>query len=119
MPEITIYHNPQCSKSRQTLDLLRESGMEPKIIHYLETPPDEEALTHLLQLLEMAPIELIRKKEDLFQELELDKMTPDREQLIRIMVKNPILIERPIVVKGDKAVIGRPPEKVLTLVDYP
>ena len=117
MPELTIYHNPQCSKSRQTLELLREHGLDPKIIRYLETPPDEQTLNRLLQLLEMEPIDLVRKKEDIYQELELDKMAPERKQLIRIMVENPILIERPIVVKGDNAVLGRPPEKVLTLID--
>jgi arsenate reductase len=117
MSEITIYHNPNCSKSRQTLELLRERGVEPKIIHYLETPPDEETLRQLLQLMEMEPLDLVRKKEDLFQELAIEKMLPDSQQLVRIMVENPILIERPIVVKGNRAVIGRPPDSVLTLID--
>ena len=117
MSEITIYHNPNCSKSRQTLELLRERGVEPKIIHYLETPPDEETLQQLLQLMEMDPLDLVRKKEDLFQELAIEKRLPDSQHLIRIMVENPILIERPIVVKGNRAVIGRPPDRVLTLID--
>lgn len=117
MSEITIYHNPNCSKSRQTLELLRERGVEPIIIHYLETPPDEGTLQHLIQLMEMEPLDLVRKKEDLFQELAIEKTRPDPQQLIRIMVENPILIERPIVVKGNRAVIGRPPDRVLTLID--
>lgn len=117
MSEITIYHNPNCSKSRQTLELLRKQGVEPKIIHYLDTPPDEETLQQLLQLMKMEPFDLVRKKEDLFEELAIEKIGADSQQLIRTMVENPILIERPIVVKGNKAVIGRPPECVLTLID--
>lgn len=117
MSEITIYHNPECSKSRQTLGLLREHGIEPKIIHYLDSPPNEETLHQLLEWMEMEPIDLVRQKEDLFLELGLDKMNHNRQRLIRIMMENPILIERPIVVKGNKAIIGRPPEKVLTLIE--
>ncbi len=118
MSEFTIYHNPNCSKSRQTLELIREQGVEPKIIHYLDTPPDEGTLQQLLQLMEMEPLDLVRKKEDLFEELAIEKIGSDSQQLIRTMVENPILIERPIVVKGNRAVIGRPPERVLTLIDH-
>ena len=117
MSEITIYHNPNCSKSRETLKLLLEQGVKPNVIHYLQTPPDAGTLERLLQLLDMAPIDLVRKKEDLFQELDIEKRHPNSKQLIKIMVENPILIERPIVIKGNKALIGRPPDKVLTLID--
>ncbi len=117
MSEIILYHNPQCSKSRQTLELLLERGTNPRVIHYLDTPPDIKTLSRLLQLLEGDPNSFIRKKEHRYEELGIEKMNPDRAQLLQLMVENPILIERPIAVKGDVAVIGRPPENVLALLD--
>ena len=109
-----IYHNPKCSKSRQTLKLLQERGVEPRIEEYLKTPPDEETLARILGMLEMEPIELIWKKE--YRELGLPEVQDDRRELIRQMVAHPILIERPIVVVGNEARLGRPPESVLEIL---
>ena len=116
MPEVTIYHNPRCSKSRETLELLRERGVEPTIIEYLDDPPDEAALARLLDQLGMTADELVRTKEEEFGQLGLDQGKADRAELIRAMVAHPILIERPIVVRGDQARLGRPPERVLELL---
>lgn len=114
MPEVVIYHNPRCSKSRQTLALLEEHGATPKVIRYLETPPDESTLRQLLTLLEMDARSLARRGESLYAELGLDQ-APEAK-LIESMARWPILIERPIVVVGDRAAIGRPPENVLRLL---
>lgn len=106
-----IYHNPRCSKSRETLKILEEANEEIEIIPYLETPPTKEALKNLLTLLGMDPINLIRTGESLWKEKYKGKnLSPS--QLLDIMMKNPRLIERPIVVKNGKAVLGRPPESV-------
>ena len=114
MTEITIYHNPRCATSRKTLELLRRHGVEPRIVEYLKTPPDAKELARLLKLLGRTPRELLRKKEA--KEAGLDKPSLSDSQLIAGMVKHSIAIERPIVVKGDRAVLGRPPETVLTLL---
>lgn len=114
MSDVMIYHNPRCSKSRATLQILRDRGIEPEIVEYLKTPPDEETLACLLGMLEMEPIDLIRKGEDDYEALKLE--AKDRKALIRAMVAHPILIERPIVVKGDQARLGRPPEGVLEIL---
>lgn len=111
---ITIYHNPRCATSRKALALLRERGVEPRIVEYLKTPPDKAALKRLLKQLGLAPRQLLRKKEA--REAGLDKPALSDEQIIAGMEKHPIAIERPIVVNGDRAVLGRPPEKVLELV---
>lgn len=110
MPKVTIYHNPRCSKSRQTLALLRDNDIEPTIVEYLKTPPDEKTLAGLLKKLSMKPQELIRKKE--YRALGLPE-TDDAQELIARMAANPQIIERPIVVCGRKARLGRPPESVL------
>ncbi len=114
--EVIIYHNPRCSKSRATLALLREKGIEPRIVEYLKTPPSREELEAILARLGMQPRDLMRKKEKIYKELGLDNPDLSRDQLIDAMLENPILIERPIVVFGDKAAIGRPPEKVLEIL---
>ena len=114
---ITFYHNPRCSKSRQTLKLLEERGKNPEIIEYLNNPPTADKLREILSLLEMSPRDLMRKKEDEYKELGLAKSDLSDEDLIDCMVKNPILIERPIVVVDGKAVLGRPPEQVLNILD--
>ncbi|RME34661.1 MAG: arsenate reductase (glutaredoxin) [Gammaproteobacteria bacterium] len=115
--QVVIYHNPRCSKSRQTLALLRERGIEPVIIEYLKTPPDAKALKHLLDLLGMKPRELMRKKEAPYRELNLADESLSEDALIEAMVENPILIERPIVVVDDRrAALGRPPEQVLEIL---
>ncbi len=113
---VTIYHNPRCSKSRQTLDLIRQRGIEPSVVRYLDEPLDERQLGTLLKKLAMRPIDLIRKKEKLFADLGLAGKQEDDTVLIAAMVKHPILIERPIVVKGANAVLGRPPDGVLRIL---
>lgn len=113
---VTIYHNPRCSKSRQTLGILQEKGIEPQIVEYLETPPDAETLKTILQKLGITPRELLRKGEELYKEHDLGRADLSDDELIDYMTRFPKLIERPIVVKGDKAVLGRPPENVLELI---
>ena len=113
---VRIYHNPRCSKSRQTLALLESRGLKPEVILYLDTPPDSAALDQLLQQLGMAPRDLMRKKEPPYKELGLDRDDLERETLIEAMIDNPILIERPIVQSDQGAAIGRPPEAVLKIL---
>jgi len=114
--EVTIYHNPRCSKSRQTLALLEENGISPIIVNYLQTPPTHQQLDSILRGLEMQPRELMRKGEAQYKDLKLQDEALSRDQLINAMVQNPKLIERPIVVAGDEIIIGRPPENVLTIL---
>ncbi|MEQ8766661.1 MAG: arsenate reductase (glutaredoxin) [Planctomycetota bacterium] len=114
--EITIYHNPRCSKSRQTLALLEEAGATPNIVLYLEAPPSAKELGAIVDRLGIEPLELMRKKEAPFKELGFDEKAPDRQAALQAMHEHPILIERPIVVKGDRAIIGRPPENVQALL---
>lgn len=113
---VTIYHNPRCSKSRQTLQLLGEHGVQPQVIHYLDTPPNTTELEHILQLLGLEPRDLMRKKEPEYNILGLDDQSLSRSELIAVMVQHPRLIERPIIISGKRAVIGRPPEKILELI---
>ncbi|MBV8043697.1 arsenate reductase (glutaredoxin) [Pluralibacter sp.] len=114
---VTIYHNPRCSRGRETLGLLKEKGVEPEVVLYLDTPPDAAALTSLLKMLGMvSERELMRKKEDLYQTLNLADDTLSEAALIQALVDNPKLIERPIVVSHGKARIGRPPEQVLDIL---
>lgn len=112
----TIYHNPRCSKSRRTLELLRDQGVEPQIVEYLKTPPEAATLERLLRMLGLEPRELMRKKEKEYKENGLADPELSREALIAAMVVNPKLIERPIVVRDDKAALGRPPEAVLDIL---
>jgi arsenate reductase len=113
---VTIYHNPRCSKSRATLDLLEARGVKPKIVEYLKTPPAGSELKAILKKLGLRPGDIMRSCEPLYAELGLKDRAFSDDQLIAIMVENPILIERPIVVSGDKAAIGRPPENVLKIL---
>lgn len=113
---VTIYHNPRCSKSRQTLALIEEKGIEPEIVLYLETPPSSDTLNDLLGKLGISARQLLRKGEDAYKENNLKDDSLSDGQLVAAMVEFPKLIERPIVVKGDKAVLGRPPENVLELI---
>ncbi|MEA1065665.1 arsenate reductase (glutaredoxin) [Erwinia sp. HR93] len=116
-PLVTIYHNPRCSKSRETLSLLESRGIEPRVILYLETPPDAATIKTLLTQLGMRSArELMRVKEDIYNELNLKNTSLDEEALIVAMVTHPKLIERPIVVTDAGARIGRPPENVLEIV---
>ena len=112
---ISIYHNPRCSKSRQTLAILQENSQDFEIVDYLKTPPTNEQLRSVLSKLGMKPIELIRKNEALFKQKYKGSDLND-DEWITVMVNNPILIERPIVVNGDKAVLGRPPENIKQLL---
>ncbi|MEP3349775.1 MAG: arsenate reductase (glutaredoxin) [Marinomonas sp.] len=110
----TIYHNPRCSKSRQTLQLLEEHNIQPDVRLYLQEPPSVDELKRILNLLDMSPLELMRTKEALYKELGLNKDSSDEERL-QAMHQNPKLIERPIVIHNDQAKLGRPPENVLEL----
>lgn len=112
-----LFHNPRCSKSRAALDLLNSRGITPCIVHYLDTPPDGEALRALLRRLDIAPRALLRKSETVYTALGLDDTTLDGDTLIDAMVAHPVLIERPILVHGERAVIGRPVERLLALLD--
>ncbi len=118
MAQVTIYHNPRCSKSRATLELLRERGEEVEVIHYLDNPPDARTLSGLLDLLGLGqePRQLMRTGEEVYRNLRIAEKQLTRDELIQVMVENPILIERPIVVKGNRAALGRPPEKVLEIL---
>jgi|SRR5580704_1595277 arsenate reductase len=111
---VTIYHNPRCNTSRKTLALLRDKGVEPEIVEYLKTPYTAAQLKGLLAQMKMSAHALLRKKEAAGVGIDPAKMS--EEQLIAAMVKHPILVERPIVVSGGKAALGRPPEAVLSVL---
>lgn len=113
---VKIFHNPRCSKSRQTLQLLKDRGIEPEIIEYLKTPPTADELDSILQKLDMEPRDLMRKKEAEYKQTGMDDPALDRSELIDGMVSTPKLIERPIVLANDKAAVGRPPENVLEIL---
>jgi len=115
MSDVTIYHNPRCSKSRTTLALLEENGVSPDVVLYLETPPSAQDISGLLAQLGMTAGQLVRRCEDVYKECGLNKDSSDA-QVLAAMAEYPKLIERPIVVMGDKAVLGRPPENVLALI---
>jgi len=116
MSDVTIYHNPRCSKSRQTLELLQQNGVDADVVEYLNTPPDSDQLDHILTLLKLDPRELIRTNEAEYKAQAMDNPDLTREQLIALMVQYPKVIQRPIVLKGGKAAIGRPPETVLEIL---
>ncbi|BEV73128.1 MULTISPECIES: arsenate reductase (glutaredoxin) [unclassified Paludibacterium] len=113
---IRFYHNPRCSKSREALQLLQEKHVELEIIDYLKHPLQEAELAQLLSLLEMDARALLRRKEPEYAELHLDDVTLESKHLIRVMIEHPRLMERPIAASETRAVIGRPPENVLTLL---
>ena len=115
METIKIWHNPRCSKSRDSFKLLEERGIDAEVVKYLEDVPTKEELTELLKMLDMSARELMRTKEAVYKELNL-KDENSEEALIEAMVANPKLIERPIVIRGNRAVIGRPIEKVVELI---
>ncbi|HGM6862219.1 arsenate reductase (glutaredoxin) [Serratia rubidaea] len=117
MKNVTIYHNPRCSKSRETLALLEQHGVQPEVVLYLDTPPSVEQLATLLQQLGFSSArDLMRKKEELYKTLNLADDGLSEQQLLQALAANPKLIERPIVVKGQQARIGRPPEQVLDIL---
>ena len=114
--KVTIYHNPRCSKSRQAFELLKQRGIDPEIVEYLNTPPDTETIKRLLTLLHVRPRDLMRKHEPEYKDAGLDDPGLSEEDLISALIQHPILLERPIVVSGAKAVVGRPPERVLEIL---
>lgn len=116
MTDLTLYHNPRCSKSRSTLQLLEDRGVQPTLVRYLETPPNAEQLRDLLSKLGISARQLLRTGEDEYRELNLADSALSDADLIDAMAAHPRLIERPILVAGDRAVIGRPPENVLELL---
>lgn len=111
MKKITIWHNPRCSKSREALKVLEENNCEAEVVKYLETNPDESEIKTILKMLGITPRELMRTKEAIYKELNLKEETND-EKLIAAMAENPKLIERPVLIKGDSAIIGRPTESI-------
>ncbi len=114
---VRIYHNPRCSKSRETLALLQQQGIEPQVVLYLDTPPDIDTLKTLLQQLGMhSARELMRRGEEIYKTLGLASNDLSEKQLLQAMAEHPKLIERPIVIQGDRARIGRPPEAVLKIL---
>ena len=113
---IQIWHNPRCSKSRETLKLLEDKGISPEVVLYLEDQPDANAIQSVLSKLNISARELLRNSEDAYKEKNLKDKTLTDEQLIAAMVEQPKLIQRPIVINGDKAKLGRPPEQVLDIV---
>ena len=117
MIDFTIYHNPRCSKSRQTLQLLKDHDIEPEIILYLEAPPDLETLSKIIKLLSIKPRDLLRSSEVDYKTLSLKDTGISDLDIIKLMSLNPKLIERPIVLSDNKAIIGRPPENVLSLIN--
>ena len=117
MSDFTIYHNPRCSKSRQTLALLQQHGIEPDVVLYLEQPPTKKQLKELLQKLGIAARDLLRRSEEEYKALGLGELDLSEAKLIDAMHAHPQLIERPIVVRGSRARLGRPPENVLELLD--
>lgn len=112
---IKIYHNPRCSKSRQGLEILENSGKEFEIVKYLDNTPSEKELKEVIRLLNISPIDLIRKNEKIWKDEYKGKELSDAE-VIKTMIENPKLIERPIVINGDKAVVGRPPETIKEVI---
>ena len=113
---VVMYHNPRCSKSRQTLQLLKDRGIEPEIIEYLKTPPDRKKLKEILKLLGMKPRDLMRTKESVYREAGLNDEGLSEDQLLDAMIEHPVLMERPVVLANGKAALGRPPEQVLDIL---
>lgn len=114
--EFVLYHNPRCSKSREALRLLRQQGIEPRIVEYLRDPPDATTLRTLLQKLGLHPRDILRDSEKEYAAANLSDPSLTEEELIAAIVQHPILLQRPIVVRGERAVVGRPPTRLLELL---
>jgi len=114
--DLTLYHNPRCSKSRAALQLLEERGLQPTVVHYLDTPPSAAQLREVLDKLGLPPRQLLRSGEDEYRQLDLADQALTDDALIEAMVAHPRLIERPLLITADRAVIGRPPENILELL---
>ncbi|MBT8146759.1 MAG: arsenate reductase (glutaredoxin) [Gammaproteobacteria bacterium] len=117
MTDVTLYHNPRCSKSRAVLALLEENDISPEIIYYLDNPPDAKQLKALLKKLDMNVRDILRRSEQEYENLGLDDESLAEEIVLDLLIKHPKLLQRPIVVAGDQAIIGRPPENVLPLIE--
>ena len=117
MPELTLYHNPRCSKSRAVLALLEENDISPELVYYLDNPPDAKELKSLLKKLDLNVRDILRRSEPEYETLGLDDESLADEIVLDLLVKHPRLLQRPIVVAGNKAVIGRPPENVLPFLE--
>ena len=117
MNDLTIYHNPRCSKSRQTLQIIKDRGIQPTVVEYLKAPLKKSELDNISKLLNKRPKDFVRKSEADFKENNIQNIIENDAELINEMVKFPKIIERPIVLYGDRAVIGRPPENVLELLN--
>jgi len=116
MTDLTIFHNPRCSKSRQTLEIIKKNGTDVEVVEYLKTPPTVQQVQKILLSLNLKPQDIMRKKEAEYKQAGLDDLSLSEEKQVELMIANPKVIERPIVLKGDQAVIGRPPENVLELL---
>jgi len=116
MNDITIWHNPKCSKSRAAIEILEENNSDALIVKYLETTPSKDEITTALTMLGMNPRELMRTKEDIYKELKLQD-EDDYDNLVDAMVRNPKLIERPVIFKGNQAIIGRPTERIAKFIN--
>ena len=116
MNDITIYHNPRCSKSKATLELITSMGITPIVKLYLDEPISYDELSNVLDMLNISPRELLRKTESLYKKHNLGNNILDDSEIITFMIENPILIERPIVIRNKRAIIGRPPENVLKII---
>lgn len=116
MNEITIWHNPSCSKSREAMNILESNNSQAKVIKYLESTPSATQIKETLKMLDISPRELMRTKEDIYSELNLKDET-DNDTLIQAMAQNPKLIERPVIIKGNKAIIGRPTDKIASFLN--
>jgi len=114
--ETIIWHNPRCSKSRQTLAFLEARGVIPRVVKYLDDPPSREELAFVIEKLGIEPRALMRRNEDVYKSMNLDSIH-DRELLLKAMLEHPRLIERPVVIRGDRVALGRPPENVLGVLD--
>ena len=113
---VVIYHNPRCSKSRQTLQLLEENGVSPEIVEYLKEVPSKSDLKGIIKSLGVSARDILRKKEAIYKEAGFNNDNLSDDEIVSMMVENPKVIERPIVVNGSKATIGRPPENVLEII---
>ncbi len=117
MSKVTIWHNPRCSKSRQALALLEATEAEVEIVLYLDNPPSRREINRVLKLLAVSPREILRKREDKYRELGLSDEDMTKTEIVGLMAENPKVIERPIVICGNKAAVGRPPELVLSVIE--
>lgn len=116
MADIEIWHNSRCSKSREALRLLTDRGVEPKVVEYLKHPPSASRLEEVLRMLDLSPRDLMRTKEEPYRSLGLADSNKTKRELVEAMVAHPVLIERPVIIRGERAVVARPPERALEVL---